>query len=143
VTLSLPPGWPTCGADNRDTRRAGTRCRAAGDGWGQRCRHHGGLDIPDGPHAVVCSPAGLFVWRTFRGALHPGDAARQRVSWQTAALLVESGKVDRGLFFGRKGQSLLRRIQASGIAAVPINGRARSRLALTQYAFRRKAIAAA
>jgi hypothetical protein len=51
--------------------------------------------------------------------------------------------VDRGLFFGRKGQSLLRRIQASGIAAVPINGRARSRLALTQYAFRRKAIAAA
>lgn len=141
MTLALPPDWPPCGAWNTDRRRWKTRCRAKGDGWGQRCRHHGGLVLPEGPHAVVISPAGVFIWRTFRGALHPLESARQRVSWTVAALLCEQGAVDRGFFFGKKGGSLLRRLTTVGIEPVPIGGRARTRLGLTQYAFRRKAAA--
>lgn len=138
MTLALPPDWPACGAWNRDRRRFRTRCRAKGDGWGQRCRHHGGLDFPEGPHAVVVSTSGVFLWRTFRGALHPLESARQRVSWRIAALLVEQGKIDRGFFFGRKGSSLLRRVGDS-VEAVPITPVAKTRLGLTQYAFRRAA----
>lgn len=140
MSLTLPPDWPPCGAPNLEQRRAGTRCRARGDGWGQRCRHHGGLDIPDGPHAVVVSPAGIFIWRTFRDGLHPAETARQRVAWRVAALLVEAGKVDRGFFFGRKGQSLLRRLKTAGVAVRSLGApAARTALGLTQYAFRRNA----
>lgn len=141
MSLALPPDWPVCGAWNYDSRRARTRCRARGDGWGQRCRHHGGLVIPDGPHAVVVSPAGIFVWRTRKGALHPDASARQRVSWRIAALLVETGAVDRGMFFGRKGSSLLRRLKTAGVEVRPLGAGARTALGLTQYAFRRKAAA--
>jgi hypothetical protein len=96
------------------------------------------LDFPEGPHAVVVSTSGVFLWRTFRGALHPLESARQRVSWRIAALLVEQGKIDRGFFFGRKGSSLLRRVGDS-VEAVPITPVAKTRLGLTQYAFRRAA----
>lgn len=143
MTLALPPDWPACGAWNTGPRRWRTRCRARGDGWGQRCRHHGGLAIPDGPHAVVCSPGGVFIWRTFRGALHPLETARQRVSWRIALCLVEAGAVDRAFFFGRKGGSLLRHIQAAGVEVQALCRGAPTRLSLTQYAFRRKAVVAA
>jgi hypothetical protein len=138
MSLTLPPDWPPCGAPNGDHRRRGTACRARGDGWGQRCRHHGGLLIPDGPYAVVVAPAGIFVWRTWRGALHPGEGARQRVAWRVAALLLEAGTVDRAFFFGRKGQSLLRRLKTAGLAVRALGTPTRSALGLTQYAFRRK-----
>ena len=141
MSLALPPDWPVCGAWNVDARRWRTRCRAKGDGWGKRCRHHGGLEVPEGPHAVVISPAGIFIWRTLRGALHPDEAARQRVSWRIAALVVEAGTVDRGFFFGRKGQSLLRRLKTGAVDVRQVGGRARTPLGLTQYAFRRKAAA--
>lgn len=139
MTLALPPDWPACGAWNTDRRRWRTRCRAKGDGWGQRCRHHGGLVIPDGPHALVVSPSGVFIWRTFRGALHPLGSARQRVSWRVAALLIESGAVYRGFFFGRKGSSLLRRLSTGGVEVAPLGTRAPKGLA--QYAFRRRVAA--
>lgn len=142
MSLTLPPDWPPCGADNAERRRLGSRCRARGDGWGQRCRHHGGLEIPEGPHAVVVSPAGIFIWRTFRDGLHPAETARQRVSWRIAALLVEGGQVDRGFFFGRKGQSLLRRLKTAGVSVRSLGApAARTALGLTQYAFRRKVAA--
>jgi hypothetical protein len=91
---------------------------------------------------VVCSPAGVFIWRTFRGGLHPLESARQRVGWRVALALVEAGAVDRGFFFGRKGSSLLRHIQAAGVDVTQIGARARTRLSLTRYAFRRQAVAA-
>lgn len=141
MSLGLPPDWPACGAWNYDSRRWRSRCRARGDGWGQRCRHHGGLLIPDGPHAVVISPAGVFIWRTLKGALHPAETARQRVGWRTAALLVEAGTVDRGFFFGRKGSSLLRRLRTGDVDVRQLSRGARTALGLTQYAFRRKAVA--
>lgn len=144
MTLALPPDWPVCGARNTEARRAGSLCRARGDGWGHRCRHHGGLELPDGPHAVVVSPAGVFLWRTWKGALHPGEGSRQRVSWRIAALAVESGRVDRGFFFGRKGQSLLRRLKTASVDVRLLGpARATTALGLTQYAFKRRKDAAA
>lgn len=143
MSLTLPPDWPPCGAPNHDRRRRGTTCRARGDGWGKRCRHHGGLEIPDGPHAVVIAPSGIYVWRTFRDGLHPSEATRQRVGWHVAALLIETGKVSRGFFFGRRGSSLLRRLKSAGMDVRSLGpGAARTALGLSQYAFRRKADAA-
>ena len=98
------------------------------------------LDVPEGPYAVVVSPAGVFIWRTLKGALHPLETARQRVGWRVAALVVESGKVRRGFFFGKKGQSLLRRLQ-DGCEVQPLGPRPRTALGLTEYVFRRKAAA--
>lgn len=141
MSLGLPPDWPPCGASNHDSRRARTRCRARGDGWGQRCRHHGGLAIPEGPHAIVVAPAGIFCWRTLRGALHPAETARQRVSWRIAALLVETGAVDRGFFFGRKGSSLLRQLKTGDVDVQQMGHGSRTALGLTHYAFRREVAA--
>lgn len=146
MTLALPPDWPVCGAPNTEHRRLGTLCRARGDGWGQRCRHHGGLELPEGPHAIVVSPAGVFVWRTFRGVLHHfvdaryRDRVRQRVSWNIAALLVEQGTVDRAFLFGRKGGSLIRRLRTV-VDVRKVGPGAKTALGLTQYAFRRRAAA--
>jgi hypothetical protein len=85
------------------------------------------------------SPAGIFVWRTRKDALDPAESARQRVAWRVAALLIEQGRVDRGLFFGKKGSSLLRRLRTAGVDVQPLGPGARTALGLTRYAFRRQA----
>lgn len=139
MTLALPRDWPVCGARNQDARQRQRLCRARGDGWGQRCRHHGGLDIPSGPYAVAVCPAGVFLWRTERGVLLPGQGARQQVSWRIAVQLIESGAVTEGFFFGRKGSSLLRQLQAYGVGVHAHGATARTALGLTRYAFIRKA----
>lgn len=138
MSLGLPPDWPPCGVTSKEPRRRGKRCRARGDGWDKRCRHHGGLDVPGG-HAVVVSPGGIFVWRTRRATLlDPDDQARQRVAWRIAALLIQAGTVERGFFFGKKGSSLLRELRTAGVDVRHFGGCARTALGLTQYVFRRK-----
>ena len=141
MSLTLPPDWPPCGAPNADPRRIHKRCRARGDGWGQRCRHHGGLDVPVG-YAVVVSPGGIFAWRRLRATLlDPDESARQRVAWRIAALMIQTGKVDGGFFFGKKGSSLLRELKTAGVDVRHFGGIARTALGLTQYTFGRKAAA--
>ena len=138
MTLALPPSWPPCGAVNTDARSPRSPCRARGDGWGGRCRHHGGLDVPVG-FAVVVSPAGIFAWRLRRDAtLDPGDGCRQRVGWRSAVLTIQTGKVERGFFFGKKGSSLLRELKTAGVDVQQFGGGARTALGLTQYAFGRR-----
>ncbi len=138
MTLALPPSWPPCGAPNTDARRTRPHCRARGDGWGGRCRHHGGLDVPEG-FAVVVSPGGIFAWRRLRATLlDPDESARQRVGWRIAALMIQTGRVERGFFFGKKGSSLLRELKTAGVDVRAFGGIARTALGLTQYAFRRR-----
>jgi len=115
TAVAIPPDWPVCGAPNRDPR-VGQVCRAAGDGYGGRCRWHGGLALPPGEWTLLYVQTGIYVvpWN----ADEAEDASSGfRVSWRTAAALVETGKVRRGVFFRRMGQSLLRRFQTSEVTA--------------------------
>lgn len=105
MTVALPPDWPPCGAETTDGR-AGKVCRNAGDGYGGRCRWHGGLDLPAGVWCVYYSGEGIHVGR---------DEPETRVSWNVAARLVELGRVRRGVFFRRSGQSLLRRLKTGPV----------------------------
>jgi hypothetical protein len=109
VSAALPPEWPPCGAPCTD-KRAGAVCRAAGDGYGGRCRWHGGLDLPASaePWCVYYTRGGIYIGR---------GKPEERVSWRSAALLVEAGRVARGVFFRKSGQSLLARLAASRVGA--------------------------
>ncbi len=118
--------WPVCGAptlppeQQKDKRphkvnRYGPLCRGAGDGYGGRCRWHGGLVLPPGEWTLLCLSTGLHV------APWVGDepclTERWRISWRTAAALVESGQVRRGVFFRTLGKNLLRRLESNGVKA--------------------------
>jgi hypothetical protein len=104
MTVALPPDWPPCGAPNRDGR-VGQRCRALGDGYGGRCRWHGGLEVPPGDWVLYYAERGIFIGR---------GEPEIRVSWRIAGYLVQRGRVRRGVFFRRLGQSLLRWLPSAG-----------------------------
>jgi UDP-glucose 6-dehydrogenase len=115
TAVAIPPDWPVCGAANSDGR-VGQTCRAAGDGYGGHCRWHGGLALPHGEWTLLYVQTGIYVvpWSEDE----PSDAkAGFRVSWRTAAALVETGQLRRGVFFRKMGQSLLRRLQTSAVTA--------------------------
>jgi hypothetical protein len=118
TAVSIPPNWPVCGAANSDAR-VGNVCRAAGDGYGGRCHWHGGLTLPPGEWTLLYTQTGIYVapWLKAEPGTESVAAPRSRVSWRTAAALVEGGTVRRGVFFRRMGQSLLRRLQTSAVTA--------------------------
>lgn len=121
MTARLPPDWPPCGACNSDAR-VGSVCRNAGDGYGYHCRWHGGLDLPGENWGLWYSSDGIYI----------GQGEPQlRVSWKIAARLVELGRVRRGVFFRRSGQSLIRRIRS---AKVPMRILVEHRI-VREYAF--------
>lgn len=131
TAVAIPPDWPVCGAANADVReRYGETCRGAGDGYGGRCRWHGGLALPPGEWALLYTATGIYVVPWLE---HEGAQAEQglRVSWRIAAALVEAGKVRRGAFFKRMGQSLLRRWQTTGVTAKLVT----RHLYVREYAF--------
>ena len=102
--------WPPCGATttNRNNRYE-EHCRAPGNGYGGRCHWHGGVEPPPGDWAILYTRSGIYLWN--RGA-----DEKQRVSWDVAAKLVETGHVKRGLFYRqRTGKSLLERLERRGV----------------------------
>lgn len=129
TAATLPPDWPVCGAANTD-ERVGQICRASGDGYGGRCRWHGGLALPPGEWALLYTATGIYVvpWLEEDGA-QAGEGIR--ISWRIAAALVEAGKVRRGAFFRHMGQSLLRRWQTTGVTAKVVS----SHRCVREYAF--------
>ena len=120
--------WPVCGAPTlppelqKDQRphkvnRHGPICRGAGDGYGGRCRWHGGLVLPPGEWTLLYLGTGLYVVPWVDG--EPSDSGKgggYRVSWRTAAALVQGGQIGRGVFFRTLGKGLLGRLRANGVA---------------------------
>lgn len=127
MTVALPPDWPPCRAPTRDLRgRSGPVCRALGDGYGGRCRWHGGLELPPGNWALYYAQAGIFIGR--------GEPEVQ-VSWRVAGWLVQAGRVTRGVFFRKLGQSLLKWLPTTtGVSARLVS---RHNL-VREYVFERK-----
>ena len=119
---ALPPDWPLCGAPNRGRKDRPNRpfppiCSRVGDGFGKRCSHHGGLDVPEGEWTLVYLSNGVYIHR--QGDTTP--EGRHRVGWRVALKLVTSGRITRGLFFQRNGQKLLDRIGREVFPPLQVN----------------------
>lgn len=106
--VTMPDTWPKCG----EADGCASYCGQLGDGYGKRCRWHGGIKPPPGDWYIQYGSNAIY--------LVNGQESHQ-VSWWAAVRMIEKGHVKRGIFLRNKGKRLRDKLASDGVSIKTLN----------------------